>query len=317
MKRKVAVISGGRSAEREVSLKSGQAVFSALQAVAETAGFSDVLNLDSAMPSADFVAALQGVDVAFPILHGVGGEDGQIQGVLEYLQIPYTGSGIQASAIAMDKSMTKSIWSQGGLATPDSKTFELSKNSLDACVQDVLSWSQGQPMVVKPVDQGSSILMFRVTDEQQLRAALEENMQATPATKLVMIEQWVTGDEYTVGIVADQVLPSIRIDTPRTFYDYTAKYAANDTSYICPSGLSAQQEADLALLSLTAFKLVGCYGWGRVDVMQDQQGKFWLIEVNTLPGMTERSLVPMAAKQAGLSFSDLVLKILETATLKH
>ena len=317
MKRKVAVISGGRSAERDVSLKSGEAVFAALQEVAKTAGFSDVLNLDSAMSPTDFVAALQDVDVAFPILHGVGGEDGQIQGVLEFLQIPYTGSGIQASSIAMDKSMTKRLWSQQGLATPDSKTFELSKNSLDKNVQDVMSWSQGQPLVVKPVDQGSSILMFRVTDEQELRSALEQNIQAAPPTQRVMVEQWVTGKEYTVGLVGDLVLPSIRIDTPRTFYDYTAKYAATDTSYICPSGLSADQESELAELSQKAFDIIGCGGWGRVDVMQDQHDQFWLIEVNTLPGMTERSLVPMAAKQAGLSFSELVLKILETATLKH
>jgi len=245
-------------------------------------------------------------DRVFNILHGRGGEDGELQGALEILQIPYTGCGVMASAISMDKLMTKRLWIGSGLPTP---AFEILHADTDF---EVVVGKLGLPVMVKPAQEGSSIGMSKVTEARQLRPAYEE---AAKYDDVVFAEQWVTGKEFTVAILGDNVLPSIRLeaDQEADFYDYDAKYISHKTQYHCPSGLSESDEATLNTLSKTAFKVLGGKGWGRVDVMQDNVGIFWLIEVNTVPGMTDTSLVPMAAKQQGMSFADLTVEILKTA----
>ena len=299
---KVAVLLGGDSAEREVSLNSGNAVLNALlrQGV-------DAFAFDPAeRPLTDLITL--NVDRALIMLHGRGGEDGSMQGALQLLKIPYTGSRVLGSALAMDKIHTKQVWQSLGLPTAkyeiaDKRHFEAGKCS---AIMDKL----GNEVMVKPAREGSSIGMARVTSAKQLEAAIQD---AFKYDNQVLLEQYIDGPEFTVSVLQGQALPSIRMSTPHTFYDYAAKYQDNTTEYYCPSGLSEEQEAQLAKLAARAFDAVSGSGWGRVDVMQDNQRQFYLLEANTVPGMTEKSLVPKAAKVAGLSFDELVLSILSTS----
>ncbi|MGY0552266.1 D-alanine--D-alanine ligase [Vreelandella sp. 2A-K22] len=295
---KVVVVYGGTSAEREVSLKSGSAVLAALQRKGVNACGYDprdngLVGLEQLAPSLVFVA-----------LHGRGGEDGTLQGALELLDIPYTGSGVLASALGMDKQRTKQVWSAVGLPTPESIMLEATAE-WSAVVEQL-----GLPLIVKPVHEGSTLGISIVKSQAALEAAYHEAAQFDAR---VMAERFVVGEEYTVALLGDQVLPAIRVEVPGGFYDYEAKYIANTTQYHLPCGLSAQHEAELALLCQQAFVAIGGVGWGRVDVMRDSEGRFWLLEVNTVPGMTDHSLVPQAAAHAGISFDDLVLRILNTA----
>lgn len=294
---KVGVLMGGWAAEREVSLKSGKAV---LEGLLEKG--VDAHAIDVGRDVLDIIREGK-YDRLFNILHGRGGEDGDLQGALEILQIPYTGCGVMASSISMDKLMTKRIWTGSGLPTP---AFEIlnSDSDFDEVVEKL-----GLPVIVKPAQEGSSIGMSKVNEAGQLKAAFE---LAAQYDDVVFAEQWITGEEYTIAILGDQVLPPIRVITDTEFYDFDAKYESNDTQYRCPCGLNEEAERALKTLSKTAFEIIGGKGWGRVDVMQDNNGTFWLIEVNTSPGMTDHSLVPMAAKQQGMSFSDLTLEILKT-----
>ncbi|VAW80693.1 D-alanine--D-alanine ligase [hydrothermal vent metagenome] len=296
---KVAVLMGGSSAEREVSLKSGNAVLGAML----NKGV-DAVAVDTG--AADLVSQLQsgGFDYAFNIVHGRGGEDGVIQGLLEYLSIPVSGSGVLGSALAMDKQRTKQVWQGLGLPTPDFMILK-SEHDLDAVAQRI-----GFPMMLKPVHEGSSIGMTRVEEAGQLERAW---CDAAQYDHEVMAEQWVSGEEYTAAIIGDVVLPLIRLETPREFYDYEAKYQSETTQYHCPCGLPEARELELRELSMQAFDAVGASGWGRVDFFLDDEGVPSLIEVNTVPGMTDHSLVPMAAQQHGWDMSELVWRILETA----
>ena len=287
---RVAVLAGGSSAERPVSLNSGKEVHEALLSLGVDAEFVD--------PAETKIDALSSFDACFIALHGRGGEDGIIQGVLEYLRVPYTGSGVMASAIGMDKAKTKMIWHASGLPTPD---FYIAGQS-----HAKLSF----PLMVKPAHEGSSIGMRKVDDAEQLALAIAE---AEKFDTQVLVEQWIQGAEFTVAILNGEALPAIRLETPNSFYDYEAKYQANTTRYLCPCGLDVEREKELKALALNAFNQVGCKGWGRVDVMQDKDGKFYLLEVNTVPGMTDHSLVPMAAKAAGMDFPHLVAEILLAA----
>ncbi len=295
---KVAVVMGGWAAEREVSLKSGQAVLNALL----HAGV-DAHKVDMGRDVAAILKAGQ-FDRVFNIVHGRGGEDGELQGVLEVMQLPYTGCGIMASAISMDKLMTKRLWLGMHLPTADYRVLEATTD-LDEVV-DAL----GLPLIVKPSLEGSSIGMSKVDNRSSLAAAYDLAARYGE----VFAEQWISGDEYTVAILGDEVLPSIRLQANSAFYDYDAKYQSDETQYFCPSGLSEDSELEIQALASRAFKAVGGQGWGRVDVMRDARGDFILIEVNTVPGMTDHSLVPMAAKQAGLSFESLVVRILQTSS---
>ena len=292
---RVAVLFGGSSAERAVSLKSGAAVLAALQA----AGV-DAYGIDAGPQLAEQLLS-ERPDRVFIALHGRGGEDGSLQGLLESLRIPYTGSGVMASAIGMDKLRTKQIWQSLGLPTP---AYAMLRDD-EQCAEIVERL--GTPLIIKPLHEGSSIGMAKADSLQQLQDAWQG---AQSYDSEALVEQWIQGAEFTVAVLDGQALPPIRLRTPHTFYDYEAKYQANDTQYLCPCGLPPEQEAQLKALSLRAFEAVGCKGWGRVDVMQDEQGNFYLLEVNTVPGMTDHSLVPMAAKATGLSFGDLVLAIL-------
>ncbi|MFC1683855.1 D-alanine--D-alanine ligase [Pseudomonadota bacterium] len=294
---KVVVLMGGQSAEREVSLNSGQAVLDALirkgvNAHGLDAGPDVLVQLDKG-----------GYDRAFIALHGRGGEDGVIQGVLETLGLPYTGSGVQGSALGMDKYRCKLLWCGLGLPTAD---FVLigDEAGLDAASE------LGFPLMIKPVHEGSSIGMARVDDRDELEAAWTE---AARYDREVMAECWITGSEYTVAVLGEEALPMIRLETPHAFYDYEAKYQADSTQYLCPCGLEAGQEKEVQALALQAFRAVGASGWGRVDLMQDEAGRFMLLEVNTVPGMTDHSLVPMAARARGIDFDGLVWRILETS----
>ena len=295
---KVAVLMGGLSAERAISLESGQAVFSALKNKNVDVHVIDVQQ--------DILKKLEhGIfDRVFIALHGRGGEDGLIQGALEIMQIPYTGSGVLGSALAMDKCRTKKIWQSYGLPTP--AFVELSAATDWKSVCDEL----GLPLMVKPVHEGSSLGASKVSRVDELKQAWQV---AYKFDKRVMAECWITGSEYTVPLLNDRALPLIRLVTPREFYDYMAKYEADTTQYICPCGLGAEQERALGQLALSAFNSLGASGWGRIDLMMDGKGQPWLIEANTIPGMTSHSLVPMAAKQAGISFDDLVIGILNTS----
>lgn len=288
---RVAVLAGGRSAEREVSLNSGNAVLGALLSLGVDAQLLD--------PSLDNIHQLREFDACFIALHGRGGEDGVIQGVLEFLHVPYTGSGVMASAIGMDKVKTKMIWQAAGLPIPQGYVAGQNEKELPF------------PLMVKPAHEGSSIGMCKVDDAAQLADAIA---QAHKFDADVLVEQWISGGEFTVAILNGEALPAIRLETPNSFYDYDAKYKANTTRYLCPCGLSADKERELKALALEAFDQVGCSGWGRVDVMQDEQGNFYLLEVNTVPGMTDHSLVPMAAQASGMSFPELVGEILLVAT---
>nr|AIA15909.1 D-alanine--D-alanine ligase [uncultured bacterium] len=295
---RVGVLLGGTSSEREVSLQSGGAVVAALAEanvdhVAIDIGANAIQDIQSAK-----------IDRAFLALHGAGGEDGRMQALLEFLNIPYTGSGVQASALAMDKLRTKQLWRGVNLSTPDFAV--LSKNT---DWQKTLAELGGEAMV-KPAHEGSSIGMARVKTAQELESAFAE---AAKYDGSVIAERLIVGSEYTVAILDDEALPPIKLETDHAFYDFNAKYIADDTRYICPCGLSPEKEAELKALALDAFNSAGCEGWGRVDVMADKSMNFYLLEVNTAPGMTSHSLVPMAAKARGLSFSELVLTILQSS----
>ena len=294
---KVALLLGGQSAEREISLKSGQAVLGALRrrGVAVTPIDPD--------PQVLANLARGGFDRVFIMLHGRGGEDGQIQGALETLGLPYTGSGVLGSALGMDKYRCKLAWQGAGLPTAE---FALLRAEADLAPAAAL----GFPLMIKPAHEGSSIGMARVDDPDQLAAAWRE---AARFDRLVLAERWISGPEYTCAILGDEALPLIRLETPRTFYDYQAKYFAEDTRYLCPCGLSAEEEARLQALSLAAFATLGARGWGRVDLMLDGAGQPCLLEINTVPGMTDHSLVPMAARARGIDFDELVWRILETS----
>ena len=295
---KVAVLLGGKSAEREVSLMSGAAVLEALR----SRGI-DAHGFDPAQrPLEDLLR--EGFARAFIALHGRYGEDGTVQGALELLNIPYTGSGVMASALAMDKWRTKLVWQAVGIPTP---RFEMLAAASDfAAVVAKL----GLPIIVKPSREGSTIGLTKVTEGGQLEAAFH---LAVKHDAMVLAEQFMSGSELTASILGDTALPLIRIAAASGLYDYHAKYFADDTQYFCPSGLPQAQEQVLQTLSLRAFQIVGCSGWGRVDIMLDQNGSPHLLEVNTSPGMTSHSLVPMAAKVHGLAFPDLVIRILDSA----
>jgi len=295
---KVAVLLGGAAAEREISLQSGNAVLQGLLAAGVDAHAFD--------PSEQNVCALleQGYDRAFVALHGRGGEDGVIQGALECMGISYTGSGVAGCALSMDKLACKRLWSGMGLATPDFRVLNENTNW-----QEVIH-HLGLPLIVKPVHEGSSLGMTQVHEADMLAVAWEEAAAYDP---VVIAEQWIDGAEYTAAILGNEVLPLIRLETPREFYDYAAKYEQDDTDYICPCGLPDETETQCRQLALAAFQSVSARGWGRVDFMMDRQGKPWLIEVNTVPGMTGHSLVPMAAKAVGMDFKSLVLAILEVS----
>lgn len=293
---KVAVLLGGKSAERQVSLNSGQSVLDAL--------LRSGVNAEAFDPLTRPVTELTAYDRAFIVLHGRGGEDGQIQGVLDWLNVPYTGTKVQGSAIGMDKVKTKQIWQGSELPTAPYRLITADTNFNE--VIDKL----GLPLIIKPVHEGSSIGMSKVEKAEDFQAALSK---ATTHDSIVMAEQWITGLEYTVVILNGEALPVIRLEPPKdvAFYDYEAKYKRNDTQYGIPSGLSDADEKHLQELALRAFQAVGASGWGRIDAMRDEQGNFWLLEVNTVPGMTDHSLVPKAAQAIGLNFDQLCLTILE------
>lgn len=302
MAEKVAVLFGGTSAEREVSLKSGNAVLKALIAKGVDAHAIDTKYYSIMQLKND------GFTKAFIALHGRGGEDGVTQAILTYQNIPYTGSDILSSALTMDKLKTKQIWQACNL--PIANYIMVDKNH-SYSVSEIVN-QLGLPLFVKPSHEGSSVGMSRVNEAKELQQALEHAFQYDNS---VMIESFLAGAEYTVAIVGDEVLPSIRIKPSTSFYDYNAKYLSDETQYFCPSGLDEEQEAALRLLALKAYQAVGCRGWGRVDVMFDDIGNPYLLEVNTAPGMTNHSLVPMAAKQHGWSFDDLVYRILSLANV--
>jgi len=299
---KVAVLMGGNSAEREISLLSGNAVFAALQRqgvngvaidMQDEAGFQQLQN--------------GGFDRVLIMLHGRNGEDGKIQGALEFLGLSYTGSGVLASALAMDKVRTKLLWQRLGLDTPP--FVQLGPESDWQQVINELGTA-----FVKPVKEGSSIGISKASNRAELEEAFHK---ANVYDDVVIAESFVDGPEFTVGILGDQVLPVVGMQAIGEFYDYNAKYLSDDTRYFCPCGLDAKTESQLAAMAKRAYDAVGCRGWGRVDAMCDSNGKFWLLEVNTVPGMTDHSLVPMAAKQAGIDFDELVLRILASSQVER
>lgn len=305
MAEKIAVLLGGFSAERDVSLQSGAAVLKGLRE-----GDVDAYAVD---PREVPLTTLkeEGFDKVFIALHGRGGEDGTLQGLLEFMDLPYTGSGVMASAITMDKLRTKLLWKGAGL--PVAPWVALTRRAfaagLDEATRQAIQ-ALGLPLIVKPSREGSSVGMSKVDASETLDVALTLAFEHDDE---VLIEKWLSGPEFTVAILGEEILPSIRIQPAGTFYDYEAKYLSDDTQYFCPSGLDAQRESALNALVLQAWNALGCRGWGRVDVMLDSDGEFYLLEVNTAPGMTSHSLVPMAARQAGLSFSQLVVRILALA----
>jgi D-alanine-D-alanine ligase len=294
---RVAVVMGGTAAEREISLRSGTAVCQALKQQGV-----DVIAVDV---TGNLIEALMNlnIDRVFNIIHGRGGEDGVLQAVLEVLGIPYTGSGVLASALAMDKLRTKLCWQGYGLVSP--RWFLLKAESdVNACIENL-----GFPVIVKPAQEGSSIGMSKANNREELIRALQI---AADYDCDVYAEAWVTGREYTVAVLDGVALPVICLETPNAFYDYEAKYQASSTQYHCPCGLNEAQEQILQQLAVTACEVIGIKGWARVDVFIDTKGQYQLIEVNTVPGMTDHSLVPMAAKQAGIDFENLVWRILAT-----
>ena len=299
---KVAVLLGGQSAEREVSLNSGGRVLAALQRQGV-----DAHAFDPAQRKLDELAAFDRVFIA---LHGRHGEDGTIQGALELMRIPYTGSGVMASALGMDKWRTKLLWRAVGLPIPEFAMLDASSDF--AAVEREL----GLPIFVKPDCEGSSIGITKVKNPGALRDAYRE---AAGHDALVLAERGIVGGEYTVGIIGAgdemQALPIIKIEPATEFYDYEAKYLRDDTTYRCPCGLSEAREHELRAQALEAFRVLGCRGWGRVDFLMDEAGNAYFLEVNTSPGMTDHSLVPMAARVAGISYDELVLRVLALATL--
>jgi D-alanine-D-alanine ligase len=295
---KVAVIFGGKTAEREVSLKSGALVLAALRARGV-----DAHAFDPADKGLEALIAGR-YERAFIALHGRFGEDGTLQGALEWLGLRYTGSGVLGSALAMDKLRAKRLWMAEGVPTPPFEILE-AKSDFYATAQRL-----GLPLMVKPVNEGSSIGMSKVRAAGDLEEAYA---LAVNYDRAVIAEKFIEGSELTAGILGDEALPLIRLETPRDFYDYQAKYIADDTRYLIPCGLPAAREREIQQLCLRAFRALGCSGWGRVDLMLDRAGDPWLLEVNTSPGMTDHSLVPMAARAAGLSYEDLCVRILEGA----
>ena len=295
---KVAVLFGGPSAERDVSLRSGKMVLDALKRKGVDAHPFDPKDhgLDQLISHS--------FSRVFIALHGRFGEDGTVQGALEYLGLPYTGSGVMASALAMDKWRTKLLWQGAGVPTPP---YEVLTQHTDFAE---IGRRLGLPLMVKPAREGSSIGMTKVTSLEKIQAAYE---LASEYDDVIIAERFIEGVEVTAAILNDEALPLIRLETPRTFYDYQAKYFADDTRYICPSGLPEAQEREVAAQALNAFRLVGCSGWGRVDIMLDRAGAPYFLEVNTIPGMTDHSLVPMAARARGIDFDSLCVRILETA----
>ncbi|TLU66939.1 D-alanine--D-alanine ligase [Thalassotalea litorea] len=297
---KIAVLFGGDSAERDVSLNSGAAVVKGL----EQFGYQ-VLAIDTQGFSLTDLHALK-VDRVFIALHGRGGEDGCLQGALEYMKIPYTGSGVLGSALSMDKVRSKQLFKASGIAT--AAFYVINREDYQQADLSSILVQLGGKVMVKPAKEGSSIGMSIASNSEQLKQSVAV---ALKYDQQVLIEQWLSGAEYTVAILGDDALPAIRMETPNEFYDYQAKYQSQTTLYHCPCGLSEEQEVRLQALALRAFKSTGAKGWGRVDVMQDESGNWQVLEVNTVPGMTESSLVPKAAKQAGLSFSALTERILQ------
>lgn len=293
---KVAVLFGGTSAEREVSLNSGSRVLAALQGQGIDAHAFD--------PASQPLDALKGYDRAFIALHGRHGEDGTIQGALEVMRIPYTGSGVLASALAMDKFRTKLMWQAAGLAIPEYAL--LTANSDFADIEEEL----GLPLFVKPAHEGSSIGITKVKERGTLKAAYEIAAQLDP---LVIAEKGVLGGEYTVGIIGDEAMPIIKIEPATEWYDYEAKYNRDDTRYLCPCGLPEAKEMEIRKGALEAFRVLGGRGWGRVDFLMDEAGNYYFLEVNTAPGMTDHSLVPMAARVNGMDYPTLVRRVLELA----
>lgn len=299
---KVAVLYGGNSSEREVSLASGARVFQSL----ESQGFNCTL-IDS---QENLIEQLQATkpDVVFLALHGSDGEDGTVQGLLDAMNIPYTGSGVLASALGMDKYRSKLVWQSVGLFTPEFAVVTDEPQSMEHA-ESLL------PAFVKPSLGGSSVGVALVQRPMQLIEAVDKAREHV-GDGVVLVESLVEGPEFTVGILHGQPLPVINIRPANNFYDYAAKYLSDSTRYLVPCGLSEAQEQELQAIALTAFEVLGCKGWGRIDFMQDGDGKFWLLEANTIPGMTEHSLLPMAAKAAGLSFDQLIVEILKTANVK-
>ena len=294
---KVAVLLGGKSAEREISLMSGNGVLKALRSKGVDAHAFDPAERDL------FDLKREGFARCFIALHGRGGEDGTVQGALEVLGVPYTGSGVLGSAIGLDKWRCKMIWLAGGLPTPRYRILSAG-DAWDEVARDL-----GLPLIVKPAHEGSTLGLSKVMAVAQLPAAYE--LAANKYHDLALAEQFIAGPEYTASIVGDVALPLIRIEAPQGNYDYQNKYFTDDTKYLCPCDLPISKEEDLKALALNSFKLLGCSGWGRIDLMLDAKGDPWLLEVNTSPGMTGHSLVPMAARAVGISYADLCVKILE------
>lgn len=295
---KVAVLMGGRSAEREISLKSGSMVLAALKRKGV-----DAHTFDPRDQGFEQLAA-QRFQRVFIALHGRFGEDGTVQGALEYLGIPYTGSGVMASALAMDKWRTKLTWLASGIPTP---VYELL--TADSRAADVAA-RLGLPLMVKPAHEGSSIGITKVDSVEKLDAAFE---LAAKLDDTVIAEQFIAGREITAAILGNESLPLVRIEAPQGNYDYHNKYFGNETKYHCPSGLPAELEKKIQQQALAAFRIIGCQGWGRLDVMLDADNRPWFLEVNTIPGMTDHSLVPMAARAVGVDFDELVWRVLETS----
>jgi D-alanine-D-alanine ligase len=296
---KVAVLMGGKSAEREISLMSGNGVLKALRAKGIDAHAFDPAQRDL------FELKREGYARCFIALHGRGGEDGTIQGALEMLGLPYTGSGVLGSAIGMDKWRTKMVWIANGLPTPRYRILNAS-DDWKSVVRDL-----GLPLIVKPANEGSTLGLTKVAAATQLPAAYE--LAAKKYRDLALAEQFIDGPEYTASVLGDTALPLIRIEAPQGNYDYQNKYFTDDTKYHCPCGLPSKKEEELKALALQAFRVAGCSGWGRIDLMLDAKHKPWLLEVNTSPGMTGHSLVPMAARAVGMSYEDLCLRILGLA----
>lgn len=300
--KKIAVLYGGTSSEREISLKSGSAVIAALKALR-----ADVQPVDVKQDFLKQLASLK-TDQVFIALHGGYGENGTIQAVLDMAGLPYTGSGMAASSVAMSKLRTKQVWLANGIPTPAYRVL-----------QPTTSWREvsellGNKVIVKPACEGSSIGMSIAGDEDSYEKARAFAFQYD---RNVIAEQWIQGEEYTVAILGDKALPAIRLKTDKAFYDFEAKYKSSTTQYICPCGLAPADELAMQELALAAFHAIGCEGWGRIDVMRNARGQDFLLEVNTVPGMTDHSLVPMAAKAAGMDFNALVYNILASKRSKH
>jgi len=297
---KVAVLMGGPSSEREISFLSGNAVLAALREKGVDAHPFDPADRDL------HELKREGFERVFIALHGRFGEDGTVQGALETLGIAYTGSGVMASALAMDKWRTKLVWLASGIPTPRYRVVEDNTDWMEIVAE------LGLPLIVKPAREGSTIGITKITsvDQRELPDAYE---LAASHDALVLVEEYVTGMELTAGVLGQRVLPLIRIEAPQGNYDYHNKYFSEETKYFCPSGITADKESEIAAMSMRAFDVVGCTGWGRLDVILRDDGSFSFLEVNTSPGMTGHSLVPMAARQAGISFPDLCVEILRGA----